>query len=109
MLPVVRRPHPRIATAFGGGYIASGPAGASRLPRPTWPAGLKLLGAEGAGEVQTPLRGKAARHLMPGDRVWLRHAKAGEMCERFATVHLVSGDRIVGSVPTYRGEGQTFG
>ena len=29
-LPVVRRPHPRIATAFGGGYIASGPAG--RLP-----------------------------------------------------------------------------
>ncbi len=108
-LPVVRRPHPRIATAFGGGYIASGPAGVSRLPRPTWPAGLKLLGAEGAGEVQTPLRGKAARNLTPGDRVWLRHAKAGEMCERFATVHLVSGDQVVRSVPTYRGEGQTFG
>jgi D-serine deaminase-like pyridoxal phosphate-dependent protein len=108
-LPVVRRPHPRIATAFGGGYIASGPSGPSRSPRPTWPAGLRLLGAEGAGEVQTPLRGKAARDLMPGDRVWLRHAKAGEMCERFDVVHLVSGDAVVRSVPTYRGEGQTFG
>jgi D-serine deaminase-like pyridoxal phosphate-dependent protein len=108
-LPVVRRPHPRIATAFGGGYIASGPSGTSRSPRPTWPAGLRLLGAEGAGEVQTPLRGKAARDLMPGDRVWLRHAKAGEMCERFDVVHLVSGDYVLRSVPTYRGEGQTFG
>jgi D-serine deaminase-like pyridoxal phosphate-dependent protein len=108
-LPIVRRPHPRIATAYGGGYIASGPAGSSRLPRPTWPAGLTLLGGEGAGEVQTPLRGKAARNLVHGDRVWLRHAKAGEMCERFDAVHLVRGDELVESVPTYRGEGQTFG
>jgi D-serine deaminase-like pyridoxal phosphate-dependent protein len=108
-LPVVRRPHPRIATAFGGGYIASGPSGKARLPRPTWPAGLRLLGTEGAGEVQTPLRGKAAADLLPGDRVWLRHAKAGELCERFDVVHLVRGDRIEQTVPTYRGEGQTFG
>jgi D-serine deaminase-like pyridoxal phosphate-dependent protein len=108
-LPVVRRPHPRIATAFGGGYIASGPAGSSRLPRPTWPPGLKLLGTEGAGEVQTPLVGRAAANLLPGDRVWLRHAKAGELFERFDVVHLVRGDRIEQSVPTYRGEGQTFG
>jgi D-serine deaminase-like pyridoxal phosphate-dependent protein len=108
-LPVVRRPHGRIATAFGGGYIASGSAGPSRLPRPTWPEGLRLLGSEGAGEVQTPLRGKAARDLMPGDRVWLRHAKAGELAERFAEVHLVRGEQVVETVPTYRGEGQTFG
>jgi D-serine deaminase-like pyridoxal phosphate-dependent protein len=107
--PVVRRPHPRMATAFGGGYIASGPAGTSRLPRPTWPPGLSLLRGEGAGEVQTPLRGKAARTLSPGDRVWFRHAKAGEMCERFDLIHLVSGDQLVRSVPTYRGEGQNFG
>ncbi len=109
VLPVVRRPHPRIATAYGGGYIASGPSGASRLPRPTWPAGLRLLGAEGAGEVQTPLRGKAAGALLPGDRVWLRHAKAGELFERFERVHLVRGDEIVQELPTYRGEGQSFG
>jgi D-serine deaminase-like pyridoxal phosphate-dependent protein len=108
-LPVVRRPHPRIATAFGGGYIASGPSGASRLPRPTWPAGLSLLGNEGAGEVQTPLSGAAASRLQPGDRVWLRHAKAGELFERFDVVHLVRGDRIERTVPTYRGEGQAFG
>jgi D-serine deaminase-like pyridoxal phosphate-dependent protein len=108
-LPVVRRPHPRIATAFGGGYIASGPSGSSRLPRPTWPPGLSLLGAEGAGEVQTPLSGDAASGLQPGDRVWLRHAKAGELFERFDVVHLVRGNRIERTVPTYRGEGQAFG
>jgi D-serine deaminase-like pyridoxal phosphate-dependent protein len=108
-LPVLRRPHHRIATAYSGGYAASGPAGWSRSPRPTWPEGLRLLRAEGAGEVQTPLRGNAARDLMPGDRVWMRHAKAGEMCERFDHVHLVSGEEIVRTVPTYRGEGQNFG
>ena len=108
-LPVVRRPHPRIATAFGGGYVASGPSGRSRLPRPTWPAGLSLLGAEGAGEVQTPLSGPAASRLQPGDRVWLRHAKAGELFERFDVVHLVRGDRVEQTVPTYRGEGKAFG
>jgi D-serine deaminase-like pyridoxal phosphate-dependent protein len=108
-LPVVRRPHPRIATAYGGGYIASGPAGRSRLPRPTWPPGLTLLTTEGAGEVQTPLAGRAARDLLPGDRVWLRHAKAGELFERFDVVHLVRGDRVEQTVPTYRGEGQAFG
>ena len=39
---------------------------------------------EGAGEVQTPLLGPAADELRIGDRVWFRHAKAGELCERFA-------------------------
>jgi len=40
--------------------------------------------------------------------VWMRHAKAGELCERFDRLHLVEGDRIVEEVPTYRGEGQCF-
>jgi D-serine deaminase-like pyridoxal phosphate-dependent protein len=107
-LPVVRRPTPGIATLFGGGYIASGPAGKSRLPRPAT-RGLELLGTEGAGEVQTPVRGRAAAHLQPGDLAWFRHAKAGELCERFDTIHVVEGDAVVASVPTYRGEGRTFG
>jgi D-serine deaminase-like pyridoxal phosphate-dependent protein len=107
-LPVVRRPSPGIATVLGGGYLASGAADSSRLPEPYLPAGLKLDPQEGAGEVQTPLLGEAARHLHVGDRVYLRHAKAGEMCERFDLLHLIEGDAIVDEVPTYRGEGKTF-
>ncbi|MBF6299409.1 amino acid deaminase/aldolase [Nocardia amamiensis] len=104
---VLRRPTGKIATVFAGGYIASGPAGPSRVPKPVWPSGLKLLGTEGAGEVQTPLSGAA--ELRIGDRVWFRHAKAGELCERFDTLHLVDADGSRVSVPTYRGEGVCFG
>lgn len=107
-LPVVRRPGPRVATALGGGYLASGTADRGRLPQPYLPDGLRYDKDEGAGEVQTPLLGAAADGLRVGDRVWLRHAKAGELCERFAELHLISGDRVVETVPTYRGEGRTF-
>jgi D-serine deaminase-like pyridoxal phosphate-dependent protein len=107
-LPVVRRPGPGVATALGGGYLASGPGDRARLPRPHLPGGLRLDRQEGAGEVQTPLLGEAAEQLAVGDRVWLRHTKAGELCERFTSLHLVEGERIVEEVPTYRGEGQCF-
>jgi D-serine deaminase-like pyridoxal phosphate-dependent protein len=107
-LPVVRRPGARVATVLGGGYLASGAAGASRLPRPVLPAGLRLDRQEGAGEVQTPVLGDAASGLRVGDRVWFRHAKAGELCERFNEVHLVAGAEVVATVPTYRGEGMAF-
>ncbi|MFI2103030.1 alanine racemase [Isoptericola sp. NPDC019693] len=108
-IDVARVPAPGWATAFGGGYVASGPAGRSRLPRVATP-GWSLTGTEGAGEVMTPLRrGRGAAPLAVGDRVWMRHAKAGELMERFDVVHLVRGDTIVESVPTYRGEGHTFG
>ena len=107
-LPVVRRPVPGVATVLGGGYLASGPADAARLPQPHLPVGLHLDSQEGAGEVQTPVLGPGADRLAVGDRVWFRHAKAGELCERFTTLHLLEADRIVEELPTYRGEGQCF-
>ncbi|MEC4572657.1 amino acid deaminase/aldolase [Streptomyces virginiae] len=106
--PVVRRPGVGVVTVLGGGYPASGAAGPDRLPVPYLPQGLRYDPQEGAGEVQTPLLGSPADDLLIGDRVWFRHAKAGELCERFDTLHLVEGDRITESVPTYRGEGRTF-
>lgn len=107
-LPVVRRPAKGFVTCLGGGYVASGAAGPDRLPRPFLPPGLSLLEQEGAGEVQTPLQGSVADELAIGDPVFFRHAKAGELCERFAELHLIRGDEVVDVVPTYRGEGHTF-
>ena len=108
-LPVVRRPGRDIATLFAGGYVASGTGTPDRLPRPYLPAGLRLIGTEGAGEVQTPVRGAAAAPLQAGDRVWMRHAKAGELAERFLVYHVIEPDDQVTPAPTYRGEGQCFG
>ncbi|WP_322938625.1 alanine racemase [Nocardioides bizhenqiangii] len=107
-LPVTRRPSPEIATVHGGGFIASGTAANDRLPVPWAPAGLHLTGVEGAGEVQTPLTGHPAALLQIGDLVWFRPAKSGEPFEHATTAHLVSGDHIVDSVPTYRGHGLAF-
>ena len=105
-MPVVRRPSGSVATLLGGGYPASGAAGRDRLPEPHLPPGLRLDPLEGAGEVQTPVIGAAAVSLRVGDRVYLRHTKAGELCERFDRLYLVSGDAIADEVPTYRGEGR---
>ncbi|WP_116210830.1 alanine racemase [Streptomyces olivoreticuli] len=107
-LPVVRRPGVGVVTVAGGGYPASGAAGRDRLPTPYLPAGLRHDAREGAGEVQTPLLGRPTDDLLVGDKVWFRHAKAGELCERFDTLHLIDGDRVIRTVPTYRGEGRTF-
>jgi D-serine deaminase-like pyridoxal phosphate-dependent protein len=107
-LPIVRKPSSGVATALGGGYLASGSGDELRLPAPWLPEGLELDDDEGAGEVQTPLLGSAAAGLGVGDRAYFRHAKAGELCERFDTLHLVEGDLVVDEVPTYRGEGRNF-
>lgn len=107
-LSVVRRPADDIATLLGGGWIASGPPAADRLPQVAWPQGLRMLPREAAGEVQTPLRGDAARGLRVGDRVWLRHTKAGELSEHLDAFALVRDGALIGDIPTYRGEGKVF-
>ncbi|WP_406461674.1 amino acid deaminase/aldolase [Streptomyces sp. NBC_01622] len=106
--PVVRRPGVGVVTVLGGGYPASGAAGPDRLPVPYLPEGLRYDPQEGPGEVQTPLLGSPADDLLIGDKVWFRHAKAGELCERFDALHLIEGDQVTATVPTYRGEGLTF-
>ncbi|MEU6144884.1 amino acid deaminase/aldolase [Streptomyces sp. NPDC047081] len=106
--PVVRRPGVGVVTVLGGGYPASGAPGRDRLPVPYLPEGLRYDPQEGPGEVQTPLLGSPADDLLLGDKVWFRHAKAGELCERFDVLHLVEGDAVTATVPTYRGEGHTF-
>jgi D-serine deaminase-like pyridoxal phosphate-dependent protein len=107
-LPVTRKPSESMATVHGGGFIASGAAGADRAPRPWAPPGLHLTSLEGAGEVQTPLTGHPAALLDIGDLVWFRHAKSGELFEHTTTVRLLAGDAFVDEVPTYRGCGNSW-
>ncbi len=105
-LSVVRKPKPDIATLLGGGWVASGPAANDRLPLIAWPEGLAMMPNEMAGEVQSPLTNAAGLHV--GDRVWLRHTKAGELSEHVNDFLVVDGGTVVETVATYRGDGQAF-
>lgn len=107
-VPVTRRPARDVVTVHGAGLIASGAAGKDRLPLPWAPAPLELTALEGAGEVQTPLTGVATASLRIADLVWFRHAKSGEPFEHSPVVHLLAGEEIVETVPTYRGHGHAF-
>ena len=105
---VTRAPAPGIVTCAGGGYPASGPGGADRVPKPWLPEGCALIATEGAGEVQTPVRIPDGVSLAPGDPLLFRHAKAGELCERFNELLLIEGGAVVDKVATYRGDGKCF-
>lgn len=107
-IEIVRTPAPRIYTCLGGGYPASGSAGSDKLPQPYLPEGAKLLALEGAGEVQTPISYHGIHRLELGDPVFMRHAKAGEICERFTHLLLIQKGVIVDEISTYRGDGQCF-
>lgn len=107
-LPVTRRPTAEIVTCAFGGYAASGPSGVDRSPTPALPPGLALLPHEGAGEVQTPVLLPRGLHVALGDPLFFRHAKAGELAERFLRFLFVRGEQVVADVPTYRGDGQCF-
>jgi len=105
-LEVARKPRPGIYTLNGGGYIASGSFGPSKLPRPYLPSGMNLEKNEGAGEVQTPVY--YSGELKLGDPVFFRHAKAGELFERFNTISLIRNGEIINVCNTYRGDGYSF-
>jgi D-serine deaminase-like pyridoxal phosphate-dependent protein len=107
-LQAVRAPDPGRVTFQGGGYIASGAPGWDKVPVPAWPAGLELDSNEGCGEVQTPARVPASGKLELGSAALFRHAKAGELAERFNDYLLVSNGRIVERAKTYRGHGRCF-
>jgi D-serine deaminase-like pyridoxal phosphate-dependent protein len=107
-LSVVRKATPTIATLLGGGWISSGPPSSDRMPQLAWPAGLSMIPREMAGEVQTPVTGEAAATLRVGDRVWLRHTKAGELSEHLNEFAIVENGAVIETVPTYRGQGQAF-
>lgn len=99
---ITRQPAKEIFTLHGGGYIASGAAGPDKLPRPWLPPHACLLPHEGAGEVQTPVYiPNPPPFLRPGQPLYWRHAKAGELTQRFPTLYLIQQDRLVGAHPTY--------
>ena len=107
-IEIVRQPKPDTYTCQGGGYTASGSIGADKGPQPYLPVGAKLIGQEGAGEVQTPIVYDGPETLALGDPILMRYSKAGEMCERFNELIAISEGKIVDRYPTYRGMGQVF-
>lgn len=107
-IAITRQPKPNIYTCLGGGYTASGAFGADKIPMPYLPEGCQLDSNEQAGEVQTPIYYNGAEKLQIGDPIFMRHAKAGELCERFNEMHLLSKGKIINTVPTYRGQGKCF-
>lgn len=107
-LPIVRRPNETTFTCHGGGYIASGEIGLIKQPTPYLPHGAKLLKHEGAGEVQTPFSYVGPHELTVGKSIIMRHAKAGEVCERFDKIHVLKNGKKDVIISTYRGEGKTF-
>lgn len=107
-IEITRHPSDKIYTCSGGGYIASGGIGTDKQPKPYLPEGVELIAQEGTGEVQTPVINNSSEQLQLGDPVFFRHAKAGELCERFNELLLVSDGKISGNAKTYRGEGKCF-
>lgn len=106
-IEITRIPAPGVYTCHGGGYVASG-TGADKCPQPYLPLGARLTPLEGAGEVQTPIRYDGPERLAIGSPIFMRYAKAGEMCERFNSLLCIEGGTVTREFPTYRGEGQVF-
>ncbi|WP_342355244.1 alanine racemase [Ruania zhangjianzhongii] len=108
-LDVVRRPARGIVTAFGGGYVASGPRPIAPVCPARWTApGWSPPKAPGRCRHRCGTRaGGTVARSVPGSGCGT--PKRGEAMERFDAVHLVRGTRVLQTVPTYRGEGRNFG
>ncbi len=104
---VVRQFSDNTFILHGGGYIASGAIGKDKQPVFLEQHRFSFSPLEGAGEVQSPIIDKE-KNLQVGETVLLRHAKAGELCERFQTLHTFRGVNYCGPLKTYRGDGQCF-
>jgi D-serine deaminase-like pyridoxal phosphate-dependent protein len=73
-LSVVRKPTPTMATLLGGGWIASGPPAADRMPVLTWPECLRFVGR---GEPRDRGPGVAAAHEGGGTQRAPRRVRDG--------------------------------
>jgi D-serine deaminase-like pyridoxal phosphate-dependent protein len=80
-------------------------------PRPAAMFALPVNRRSGPVDVAGASRALPASRANPhriGDRVYLRDQNAGDLCERFDRLLLVTGTTIRDEVPTYRGEGKAF-
>jgi len=90
-IEVVRKPNPEIYTCHGGGFIASGAIEAAKAPQ------------------ESPIRFKHLKDSIEiGDPIFLRHAKSGELCERFQKLYVLD-EKSQFEIATYRGSNCTFG
>ena len=107
-LQVTRKPEPGYYTCKSGGFIASGQSSQDKLPIPFQPPGMKMVGNEGFGEVQTPVHYTGKEEIQLGDPLFFRPAKAGEIAEHFREYILVRKNEVIDKIPTYRGLNLSF-
>ncbi|MCX7764600.1 MAG: alanine racemase [Bacteroidia bacterium] len=101
-IEIVRRPAADIFTCHGGGYIASGAVGKEKLPKPWLPPHARFFPHEGAGEIQTPVQiPNPPAFIDIGAPLYFRHAKAGELTQRFPILHILRGEKLVEKALTY--------
>jgi len=81
-------------------------------PRPAAMFALPVTRSSGIEDVPERARQALSQsrpdRLAIGDRVYYRDLSAGDLCERFDRILLITGTTIRDEVPTYRGEGKSF-
>lgn len=107
-IEVDRIPNKNYITCHGGGYIASGAIDMNKAPQIFSPKNLKINSNEMFGEVQTPLEHDGSIDIQIGDPIFLRHAKAGELLERFTNIYIIENHKVVDRWKSYRGEGKCY-